>query len=252
MEDMNQKLSTAHTIAKNYKPDTEVIGIQKEKILHKTLKYFLEPSSDFHEIKVSKNTKGVLYADILKDNHIYEIQTRGFNNLRSKLDVFLKTYQVTIVHPIAYIKHIYKISETGEIEGPKKSPKKGSAFLVFHELYKIKQYLNDPNLSIKILLLNMDEYRHIVPKKHYKSSGSIKEVQIPTEYVKEINLSSKTDYINLLDTLNLPIEFTSSMFAKATKLTLPKATTALNVLNHLEAVIRIGKDGRKYLYRINK
>ncbi len=252
MEDKNQKLLKAYTTAKKFIPKEEVIGIQKEKILHKTIKYFLEENDSFHEIKVKKSNHGMLYADVLRGNHIYEIQTRGFNLLRSKLDEFLKFYNITIVHPIGYIKYIYKIDETGEIKGPKKSPKKGNVFDIFKELYKIKQYLKNPNLSIKIILLNMDEYRHIVQKKHYKSSGFIKEVQIPKEYVNEIDLKNTSDYIKLLESLNLPDEFTSSIFAKATKLTLAKASTALNVLNYLEAVERIGKDGKKYIYKIKE
>ena len=72
-------LDEAYDLACSFEAKEQVIGIQKEKILHKTLKYYLCPDDTKHEIKITKENKGVLYADILLDNVIYEIQTRSFN-----------------------------------------------------------------------------------------------------------------------------------------------------------------------------
>ena len=92
------------------------IGVQQEKILHRTIKYYLEKDEQYHEIKVGK-----MFADIKKDNLIYEIQTAHFNSLRHKLDVFLPDYQVKVVYPIAYNKTIHLINSLGEIS-IRKSP----------------------------------------------------------------------------------------------------------------------------------
>lgn len=104
MQDIKNRFDKAYQSASNFKVSTEVIGIQKEKILHRTLKYYISNNEANHEVKIKKTLKGILYADVLIDYHIYEIQTRSFNQLRNKLDEFLKQYQVTIVYPIAYKK----------------------------------------------------------------------------------------------------------------------------------------------------
>lgn len=248
---MESKIEKAYNLAIDFEAREQVIGIQKEKILHRTLKYFLCEDESFHEVKIPKLTSGFLYADIKINNHIYEIQTRNFNALRDKLDEFLKKYQVTIVHPIAYEKNVFKIDEDNKIVSKKKSPKKGNPLELFYELYKIKSYLQNELLSFKIIMINIDEYRKIVAKKHYRSSGYIRQVQIPKEIIRIIDLKNKGDYLSLLDGYPLPIQFTSKEFAKCTHITQKKATVALNILTYLNVLTRVGKIQKSYLYEKN-
>lgn len=245
-------LEEAYNLAIDFEADVQVIGIQKEKVLHRTLKYYLCNDKHYHEIKVPKESKGVLFADIKIDNQIYEIQTRSFNALREKLDEFLKKYQVTVVYPIASHKNIFKMNEENHLISNKKSPKKGNPLEIFYELYKIKSYLNNTNLSFKIIMLNIDEYRKEVKKKHYRSSGYERIVQIPKEIERIIDLKNKEDYLTLLNEYQLNENFISKEFAKATHLTIKKASVALNVLTSMEIISRIGKVNRSYLYKLNK
>ena len=69
------------------------IGTLSEKTVHAVLKAFYEPDPEHQESPVEN-----FVADILRDGEIIEIQTRGFNKLRRKLDTFLKYYPVTIVY----------------------------------------------------------------------------------------------------------------------------------------------------------
>ena len=80
-------------------------------------------------------------------------------------------------------------------------------FEVFKELYKIKSYLNNPNLRLKIFLIDMDEYRYVVEKKHARSSGYIREKQIPKSIHHIYDFNKKSDYIALLEELNLEENF---------------------------------------------
>ena len=251
MLEINERLNIAYKQANEFVKEEELIGIQKEKILHKTLKYYISLDDKNHEIKIKKSDKGILYADVLIDDNIYEIQTRSFDKLRSKLDEFLKDYNVTVVFPIAKRKSIYKILETGEIEGPKKSPKIGKVFDAFKELYKIKKYLLNSNFKLKIILLDIDEYRNIVTKKHSRSSGYIREVQIPKCIYQEIDFKNKKDYLEFLEQFDLPIEFTSTNFAKIVKIRKTQATIVLNILTHLNVVERIGREKNSYVYKKN-
>lgn len=243
-------LEEAYNLACSFEARTQVIGIQKEKVLHKTLKYYICPDDTKHEVKITKENKGNLYADILLDNVIFEIQTRSFNALRNKLNEFLKKYHVIIVYPIAYHKQIINLSEDNTILSSKKSPKKGNPLEIFVELYKIKNFLKNDNLGFKIILLDMDEYRKLTIKKHYRSSGYIRIVQIPKRIEREINLIDKNDYNKLLVDYNLNKTFTSTDFSKITKLNVKKSRVVLNVLSYLEVVTRVGKKGNSHIYEI--
>ena len=87
------------------------IGTLSEKNTHMILKKFICEDETFHEIKV-----GSYFADVLIDNHIYEIQTANFNKLRDKLHYFLQDHKVTIIYPLPHIKYLQWINqETGEI-----------------------------------------------------------------------------------------------------------------------------------------
>ena len=173
MQNYNDKLQESYVLATNFIKEENVIGIQKEKILHKTLKYYLCSDDSKHEIKIKKSNSGILYADVYDNEMIYEIQTRGFDKLRDKLSEFLIEHKVTIVHAVAHKKNIYKVYETGEIIGPTKSPKTGKVFEVFKELYKIKTYLNNPNLNLKIFLICLSDKSDLLSIKSYGSSTSI-------------------------------------------------------------------------------
>lgn len=236
--------------AKNKVNDPNInisIGIQKEKILHKILKYYIEEDNKYHEIRVDR-----MYADVKIDNHIYEIQTQNFNMLRHKLDVFLPSYQVTIVYPTSRIKTLYVIDENGELVKTSKSPKKGTPFSVLPELYKIKNYLTNPNLNIKVIYLDMDEYRTQTPKKHYRSKGYERYKQVPLSIVKEYELKNKEDYIRLFDEYGIMDSFKTLDFSKITKLSYNKATAAIQALKSLDVVLLSGKDGRKNIWKINR
>ncbi len=219
------------------------IGTLSEKTVHSVLKSYYSPDSINHEIKV-----GGFVADICTGNDIIEIQTRSFDRLRRKLEVFLSYYPVTIVYPVPYVKWLRWVDpQTGEISAPRKSPKTGTPYSIFPELYRIKNYLTRPNLSLHIVLINMEEYRLLDGWSRDKKKGSSRCDRIPTELVDEIRIGSPKDY-KLLVPDSLAEEFTSKDFKKASGLPLGAAQTALNILHYLGVVERKGKKGNAYLY----
>ena len=126
------------------------IGTLSEKTVHAIFKDYYEPDEDHQEIPIENYV-----ADIYKDGEIIEIQTRQFNRMRGKLQAFLPMYPVTIVYPIPYEKWLIWIDEdSGELSKKRKSPKKGSTYQAFKELYKIKMFLKDPNIRFKFVLVN--------------------------------------------------------------------------------------------------
>ena len=222
----------------------EGIGTLSEKTLHAVLKNYFEPNPSYHEIKIGRH-----YADICNEFGVIEIQTRQFNKLRTKLDVFLKDYEVTVVYPIPYIKTLYWVDElTGEISKGRKSPKKGTPYAIFPELYKIKSVLTHINLNFCITMVNIEEYRLLNGWSKDRKKGSSCNDRIPTSLEDEIFLRTWEDYLQFVPE-ELPEQFDSKEFAKAARIPVRLAQVVLNILTEVCAVERVGKRGRGILYQ---
>lgn len=213
--------------------------------MHAILKSYYEPDEDRQEIPIENYV-----ADIYTGGEIIEIQTRQFNRMRDKLTVFLPLYPVTIVYPIPREKWIIWIDEeSGELSKKRKSPVKGNPYFVFPELYKIKMFLKDPNLKLKLVLLDMEEYKLLNGWSRDRKKGSSRYDRIPTELAEEIEISCLRDYMQFVP-YELEGEFTSREFAKAAHIPVSLAQTTLNILYYVGTVTRTGKKGNQYLYTV--
>lgn len=219
------------------------IGTLSEKTIHSVLKYYYAPNSDYHEIKI-----GNYVADICVDGEIFEVQTRQFNKMRDKLSYFLQEHDVTIIYPIPHTKWLSWLNmETGELSPKRKSPKTGTMYHIFPELYKIKMFLANPNLHFIISLIDVEETRYLNGWSHDKKKGSSRCDGIPVGIYDEVRIDSHTDYQIFLPD-SLPEQFTSKDYAKATHTRQQLATVGLNILVEVNAVKRVGKVGNAYLY----
>ncbi len=219
------------------------IGTLGEKTVHSVLKSYLSPDHINHEIKV-----GGFVADICTGSEIIEIQTRNFDKLRRKLTTFLAFAPVTIVYPIPNVKWIRWVNpQTGEVSPPRKSPKLGTPYSIFPELYKIMSFLDNPNLSLKIIMMDLEEYRYLDGWSEDKKKGCTRCDRIPTSLMDEIEISGPSQY-QLLIPASLGNNFTSKDYRKASGLPMHHAQIALHVLHHVGAVDRIGKKGNSYIY----
>ncbi|MEE3392518.1 MAG: hypothetical protein VZR00_00105 [Lachnospiraceae bacterium] len=222
---------------------TGSIGTLSEKTMHAVLKNFYEPDTDHQEIPI-----GNFVADIFRDGEIIEIQTRSLDKLRNKLKAFLPKYPVTVVHPVVFINTIHWIDpETGGVSKGRRSNSRGSILHEFRELYKIKMFLKDPNLTICFPVMNADTYRTMNKNPNYRKRHTVRYDTVPTELIDEVILKAPLDYASLIPD-EVPEEFTSAQFAKCTRLTSGTANTVLNIMRYMEAVELTGKQGRAYLY----
>lgn len=221
------------------------IGTLSEKTVHAVLKNYLSPDELTQEIPVAG-----FVADIYTGREIIEIQTRNFDKLRRKLDSFLSICPVTLVYPIPHIKYLRWIHPaTGEISAPRKSPKRGKPHTIFPELYKIRPFLSHPNLKLRIILMNMEEYRYLDGWSKDKKKGSTRCDRIPSALEEDIYIDSPAGYQYFLPN-SLPDKFTSKDYKKATGIPLAHAQTALLLLHELGQIKRIGKLGNSFLYSI--
>lgn len=221
----------------------ETIGTKQEKTIHQFLKYYICSNSAHHEININKNI-----VDVLLDNHVYEIQTRSFNTMRTKLERLLPNYLVTIVYPLPIKKTIYKVDENGEISKGRKSPKAPHPLSIGRELYKIKNFLTNPNLSFKIVLLDVDEYTTLRINKR-KQLRTTRIDQYPNEVLGEYNIYAINDWIKLLPDID---NYSTKDFIKATKMSQRQAGSTLNVLRYLGIIEVIGKNKNAYIYKNKK
>lgn len=223
------------------------IGTLSEKTMHAVLKNYYAPDEDMHEIPIENYV-----ADIYTGAEIIEIQTRSMDRMRKKLEAFLPLYPVTIVYPIPREKWLYWIDEeTGEVSQKRKSPKKGNPYQAFIELYKIRPFLGNPNLRLRLALIDMEEYRLLNGWSRDKKKGSERFDRIPTEFFEEVCIDCIRDYMQLIP-FELPEQFTVKDFAKCAKIPGRLAGTVLLILHDLELVRRVGKSGNSYIYEVNE
>ena len=221
------------------------IGTLSEKTIHAILKNYYQSDEDKQEMPIEN-----FVADIYSDGEIIEIQTRQFNRMRDKLKAFLPLYPVTIVYPIPREKWIIWIDEeSGELSKKRKSPVKGNPYMAFPELYKIKMFLKEPNLRLKFVFLDMEEYKLLNGWSRDRKKGSSRYDRIPTELVEEIDINCIRDYMQFVP-YELEGEFTSKEFAKAAHISVSLAQTVLNILYYVGTVTRTGKRGNQILYTV--
>ena len=115
--------------------------------------------------------------------------------------------------------------------------------------YTIRDFLQDPNFHVRLVLMDMEEYRLLNGWSKDKKRGGERFDRLPLRLEDEVVLDSARDYLQLLP-LELAEEFTSADFAKLVKIPRQLAGTVLLVLWQLGLVERVGKVGNRYLYRV--
>ncbi len=223
------------------------IGTLSEKTLHAVLKLYYEPDEDKHEVAMSG-----YYADIYNDKGIIEIQTRQLNKLRDKLSVFLQDYHVTVVYPLPFNKWLSWVNpDNGEVQGRRKSPRHFTEYDAFYELYKIKSYLKNPNLSINLVLMDMEEYKLLNGWSYDKKRGSTRYDRVPVGIRRIVKFDRIEDYMQLV-TADLKEDFTVKDFAMAAGVSVEASRYTLNILNYLEIVKRTGRVKNGYVYNVTE
>lgn len=232
--------SCAKIVGREYERNT--IGILGEKTMHAVLKDFIEPDPSFHEKKV----QGYV-ADVFRDGRITEIQTRAFDRLSPKLKAFLPFHPVTVVYPIPAVKYLSWIKEDGSVTPLRRVPKKGSFFDAGRELERILPYLAHPNLSVKLLLIDMEEYRLQNGWGRNGKRGAERHDRIPLA-LSDSHLLSDADSFAALFPTTLSSPFTRKEFEKAIKGGPKNSLSLLHVLCEMGVVTQSGKRGNALLY----
>ena len=222
------------------------IGTYKEKTLHRVLKNYFEPDASFQEVPVEG-----FVADICNASGIIEIQTSGFASLQEKLEAFLPLYPVTLVFPMAKKKWISWIEpESAEIGKKNRSPKTGKLFDVVPEMIFIRKFLTHENLTVRAVLLEIEEYRMLDGRRsRSRKRGSTRYERIPVDLFEIYDFRTASDFTALLPFASDEV-FTSKQLCTEMKYQGRAVSAVMRVLTDVGAIERVGKEGNAYLYRI--
>ena len=247
------------------------IGVLREKRLHAAIKLYLCPDEACHERPVAdllfeegevSAKKRRMVADILMDGHILEVQTGGFFPLKEKIAWYLThtPCRVTVIHPIPAVKYLSWINpEDGSIISRNKSPKRGRVKDVAKELYWVSEFIGNPRFSIRLMLVEVEEYRMADGWGRDGKRGSNRYERFPTALLGDVTLATPADYAAyfLPDSLSLPDTegnypvFTAAEYAKATGIRGRATYGVMHLLEQLRLVReQEEKIGRSKAYRV--
>ena len=236
--------------------DEPHIGVLREKRLHAAIKLYICPDESCHERAVADlpaqtgdapPPKRRMVADVYTDGLVFEVQTGGFFPLKEKIAWYLEhtTCRVTVVHPIPAVKYLSWIQPTdGSIISRNKSPKRGRVKDVAKELYWISEFIGNPRFSLRLLLVEVEEYRMADGWGRDGKRGSNRYERFPTALFGDVTLATPADYAAyfLPDSLSLPDTegnypvFTAAEYAKATGIRGRATYSVIHLLEKLHLV----------------
>ena len=223
----------------------EGIGRLQEKQLHATLKYWLDADENHHEIPLPCGA----VADIFDGTHITEIQTANFSAFRIKLMRLLEEYPVTVVYPLVRKKTLFWVDPvSGESSAPRTSPKTGGFWDAAPELLYIRELLFLPNLTLRLQLVDVEEYKLQDGWGKDGKRGSHRLERVPTVPGDYLIIRTPADLKRCLPP-RLTSPFTTAEFQKAMRYRGRKLSAALKLFLEVGILTR-EKHGRGYVYTI--
>ena len=218
------------------------VGTLSEKSLHAVVKNFVEENREFHERKL-----GRFVADVFDGSSVFEIQTRSFYKMKSKLCEFLETMPVTVVYPLIRNKRLIRVDKkNGEFGKPGKSSKKGDIHMFFREMYGLADIILNPGIKFRVLLIDVDEYRLI---RSEKDRGGEKGDIVPREIIADYRFDCFEDFAEVIPN-DLPETFTAEQYAGAAKARKEDAACEIRVLAKLGILEEAGREGHSKLWHL--
>jgi len=221
------------------------IGTLREKPLHASLKEWCLLPGDRMECPVDG-----FVIDLVRDDLLIEVQTRGFSSMKQKLGTLLGSgHRVRIVHPIPVTKWIVKVEDDGTIVSRRRSPKHGRPSDVFAELVSFPELLTDSSLEIDLVLTIEEEYRHHTPGRSWRRRGwSVLERRL-VDVVDSVLLENG-EHLRRLVPEGMPDPFTTTNLATELGRSMRSAQQMAYCLRKTGVIEKVGKRGKSVEYRL--
>ena len=247
--------------------DGQGIGTFSEKRMHKTLKRYICPDEECHEIRIkpdgsaavcgdgevkkAESGKGGYIADIYYDGKIFEIQTGSFYPMKAKIKFYLDAtdFDVTVVHPLIAEKwSVWIDPETGDLTPRRRSPKKERLTDLLPELFWLSEFLDNKRLFFRIPMLEAEEYRLLDGWSRDRKKGAGRYERIPIGLIDEVCFRADEIVPAVMSEI-LPDEFGSSELSKLLRLKGRKLSASIKLLVTMGVIERGEKKGKSFVYR---
>jgi ferredoxin-NADP reductase len=218
------------------------IGVLREGPLHAAIKAALAEPGDRLEVPVGRFVIDLVRAD----GELVEIQTGGFTPLGPKLDALLDEHRIRIVHPVAAVRRIVRVTADGELVSVRRSPKRAGVTEVFDKLVAFPSLLTHPNLTLEVLLLREDHIRadRILGRgRRRRDPGERRMVEV----LDRVELRGPEDVVRSLPALP-PAPFSTREVAELVGCSVPLAQRVVYCLRTIGIIESAGRRGRTPLH----
>jgi hypothetical protein len=216
---------------------------RRESSLHSGIKkwYFLE--GDKLEAKVDD-----FVVDIMRGELLIEIQIANFSAIKAKLTRLLRDHKVCLVYPIPKEKWIvHKSTGSGEIFGRRRSPKKGRISDLFSELIRIPSLFSEGNLSVEVLMVEVEETWCNDGKGSWRRKGASIEDRKLIRVFERVVFEHKADFLRVLPK-DLPDPFSNRNLAESLGITVNQSRKMTYSLRKIGAIKHVGKNRNQMLF----
>jgi hypothetical protein len=191
---------------------------------------------------------GDFRADVLVDDTVYEIQTRGFTAIRDKLRKLARSHRVVLVFPVPRDKVIVRVDVvTGEQLSARRSPKHGQVADVFDELVYAFGLMRLTNFALEVLLTVERELRQNDGQGSWRRKGVSLVGRELQAIVGRQRFEKPVELLRLLPE-GLPERFTVADLEDGLGIKHRAASRMAYVLRELGVIEHVGERGRAYMY----
>jgi hypothetical protein len=219
----------------------------RESSLHSALKkwYFLE--GDKLEAKVNG-----FVVDIVRGDLLIEIQTANFSAIKAKLLSLLNEHKVRLVYPIPKEKWIvHKSATSGKMFGRRRSPKRGRLSDLFSELIRIPSLFFNGNLSVEVLMVEVEEIWRDDGRGSWRRKGASVEDRELIRVLERRIFEHKADFLQVLPK-DLPDPFSNRDLAESLGISVDQSRKMTYSLRKLGTIAQVGKSRNQMLFaRVN-
>ncbi|MFX0044149.1 MAG: hypothetical protein ACFE8L_14635 [Candidatus Hodarchaeota archaeon] len=218
------------------------IGTLRESSLHAKLKEWYREPGDQLESPID----GYI-IDIVRKDLLIEIQTQNFSALRKKLGKLIKNHKILLVYPIISDKWIIYKDNTHSKIIKRLSPKHSSYNNLFDELVYIPEIISSPNLSMKVILIQIEEIRQKNGKELWSRKGwSIRDKKL-LKVIEWRTFHSPDDFLAQIP-WDIEVPFTNYELAKKLKQTISLTRKMTYSLRKMGVLRVVGKKGNSFLH----
>lgn len=215
------------------------IGTYQEYSLHEDLKHHYTSLSGETEVRIEN-----YIIDVVNNNHLIEIQTRNFSQIREKLKNLLqKGFEVTLVHPI-YEEKVFR-SKIEDRVSLRTSPKRDNLLTSFNELVYIPELFLYPNFSLDIVFTKIEIQRKKIKNKYKTEDKKLLEIK------RIMKFSSIEDLLFILP-YDLQLRMSTKSLMQRLGITYPLASKIIYFFVKTNVLKMIEKESNLKIYQVKK